>query len=622
MAKLANEKNHTISLPQFVSKLPAFISGTPKRVKGMYIANRKAGDFPAGLGICLEQACQQNPQGVALIFETREYSYAEFNSWVNRIAHGLISLGTVKGDVVAVFIENRPELLACIAAIAKIGAVSALINTSQRGAVLRHSIELVKPKRVIVGEELFVAIDEVSDCLPQGHTNRLILADTDTLLSPSSPMVGNVSAQGPSGWLNLALHIQGQSKDNPVTTNGSRPSEACCYFYTSGTTGLPKAAVLTHGRFMKAYGGVGLACLQLQTTDRAYVTLPFYHGTALVVAWGSVLAGAAGLVMARNFSARQFWPEVQRTQATAICYVGELCRYLLAQPATAEDQQHQVRMMFGNGLRPNLWCEFKQRFGIDKVMEFYGSSEGNVGFLNIFNHDCTVGFTTIPYAIVEYDLDEDEPVRHKNGFLKRVAKGQAGLLLGEITDKTPFDGYTDPEKTEKTILRNVFSAGDAFFNTGDLMRDQGFHHAQFVDRLGDTFRWKGENVSTTEVENVLGQSQQVIDAVVYGVEIPHTNGRAGMASLRLKEGVEFDAQACYQHVADHLPTYAIPVFLRISTKMETTGTFKYKKTDLKKAGFDHAKVTDPVWVCLPGSSCYQPLTGGLQVEIESNKHRF
>ncbi len=602
-----------ISLRQFVSKLPVFLSGMPGRVKGLYIANRKNDDLPVGLALCLEDACRRNPRGTALIFEERELNYKQLNAWVNRVADSLVQMGVKKGDVIAVFIENRPELLVCIAAISKIGAVSALVNTSQRGAVLEHSIQLVKPSRIIVGEELFGAVEEVKAALPQGNDAQLYLSDCDTLKE-------NTSA--PEGWTDLAEKACLGSSRNPSSSKEQRASDPLCYFYTSGTTGLPKAAILTNGRFMKAYGGVGFASIQLKSHDRAYVTLPFYHGTALIVGWGSVLAGAAGLVMARQFSASKFWPEVRRTKVTAFCYVGELCRYLLAQPVSADDKNHNIRMMFGNGLRPNLWREFKTRFNVPKVMEFYGSSEGNVGFLNIFNHDCTVGFTTIPYAIVEYDLDLDDAIRQKDGFLRRVKKGQSGLLLGEISDKSPFDGYTDPEKTEKTILRNVFKAGDAWFNTGDLMRDQGFRHAQFVDRLGDTYRWKGENVSTTEVENCISTFPAILDAVVYGVEIPNTNGRAGMANIRLPDGASFDSIAFYEYLNKQLPAFSIPVFLRISQKMETTGTFKYKKTDLKKSGFDLGKVSDPIWVCLPGEKNYQLLDKNIQKRIEQGAFRY
>ena len=288
-----------ITLPQFASKFPQIFKGFPQRLKGLYVANSQKEMTPAGLGLCLERATKRNPNGLAVIYEDRKLTYRDFNDWVNRLADYFSQTGTRKGDVVAIFVENRPELIACVAALAKIGAVSALLNTSQRGEILRHSIRLVSAKRIVVGEELFLALSEVEDVLPLEPNDRLYLADQDTLKEKT---------KAPMGWINLAQESKECSSANPRSTASALASEPFCYFYTSGTTGLPKAAILTHGRFMKAYGGVGLASIQLKPSDRAYVTLPFYHGTALVVGWGSVLAGAAGLVMARQFSASAFWP--------------------------------------------------------------------------------------------------------------------------------------------------------------------------------------------------------------------------------------------------------------------------------------------------------------------------
>tara|TARA_R110002072_G_scaffold4650_2_gene32202 strand:- start:54609 stop:56489 length:1881 start_codon:yes stop_codon:yes gene_type:complete len=605
-----------LSLSQFLSKLPLFCIGLPKRIQGAYLASRKAGDYPAGIGVCLEQSAKRNPDGLALIFEDSQYTYRELNSWANRMAHSFKDLGVKKGDVLAVFIENRPELLVCIAALTKIGGVAALINTSLRGAALRHSLTVVDAQRIIVGAELFDALIPEDDILPQGKAFRLFLPDIDTCQVADSYKL-------PANFTDLAALQKINSSVNPACTFLARPQDASCYFYTSGTTGLPKAAVMTNGRFMKAYGGAGLACLQLSKKDRAYVTLPFYHGTALAIAWGSILAGDACLIMSRKFSASEFWHDVRRTKATAFCYVGELCRYLLAQPESADDKNHQIKMMFGNGLRPNLWKPFKKRFGVNKVMEFYGSSEGNIGFLNLFNHDCTVGCTSVPYAIVEYNIENDTPVRHSDGFMRRVAKGESGLLLGEITDKTPFDGYTDPQKTEEKILRNVFRNGDAWFDSGDLMRDQGFKHVQFVDRLGDTFRWKGENVSTTEVENCISQYESVSDVIVYGVEVPETNGKAGMAAIWLKQGESFHPQNFYHYVRSVLPSYATPLFVRIAKEaMETTGTFKYKKTDLKKQAFDIDQLSDSVWVCLPKTKTFEKIDKPLLMKIQAAGFSF
>ncbi|KZY69016.1 long-chain-acyl-CoA synthetase, partial [Oleiphilus sp. HI0067] len=388
--------------------------------------------------------------------------------------------------------ENRVELLLCVVALAKLGAIAALINTSQRGNVLEHSIRLVSPKRIIVGEELFDACMAVESALPDGDQSVLWVADKATNDTPKNAY-------------DLMAVAGNQSEQNLPHSEHIRANDPLCYFYTSGTTGLPKAAILTNGRYMKAYGGIGEACIQLRSDDRVYVPLPFYHATAMVVAWSSIVSSGATLVLVRKFSASKYWHDVVSQGVTALCYIGELCRYLVAQAPSDIERENKVRVMFGNGLRPEIWREFKQRFDIDRVHEFYGSSEGNVGFMNVLNLDNTVGFSPVPYAIVQYDLDAEEARRFSNGYMRKVSRGEAGLLLGEINEKSPFDGYTEPEKTEKTILRNVFKQGDAWFNTGDMMRDLGFRHAQFVDRLGDTFRWKGENVSTTEVENVLGQ---------------------------------------------------------------------------------------------------------------------
>src|SRR5690606_31375127 len=335
-------------------------------------------------------------------------------------------------------------------------------------------------------------------------------------------------------------------------------------------------------------------------------------------------AAGAGLVLARKFSASRFWEDVRKYDCTAFAYVGELCRYLNEQPGKPNDRDNRVHVIVGNGLRPSIWKQFKDRFGIERVVELYASSEGNVAFTNVFNFDNTVGFSPVSYAIIKYDKEREEPIRGSDSFMIKVGKGEAGLLIGEITDKTPFDGYTDKDKTEKSILRNVFVKGDAYFDTGDLMRDIGFKHAQFVDRLGDTFRWKGENVSTTEVEQILDGAEGVVETVVYAVEIPNTTGRAAMAEAR-REGnhEQFAFQALCSHLQRELPPYAIPVFLRIANHpVDTTGTFKHQKNKLKEEKYDLGKHEDPVYVLLPGERCYQRLTTEIQQGIDGGQYRF
>jgi citronellyl-CoA synthetase len=283
----------------------------------------------------------------------------------------------------------------------------------------------------------------------------------------------------------------------------------------------------------------------------------------------------------------------------------------------------------GNGLRPDIWLEFKQRFGIQRITEFYGSSEGNVAFANLLNRDCTVGMTAMPIALIKYDVDADEIVYDGKGHCIRVSDGEAGLLLGKITEKTVFEGYTNPEATESKILRNVFKEGDAWFNTGDLLRttDVGFAfgipHYQFVDRVGDTFRWKSENVSTNEVGEIINGHPQIQICNVYGVDVPKADGKAGMAAVVLAEGeTELDLESFSAYVNAELPAYARPVFLRVQSDLDTTGTFKMVKGDLRKEGYDLEQVKDPLYVMKPRSSQYERLDSSYAGQINAGDGGF
>ena len=602
-----------ISPARFLARLPANISRVPRMLRGLYYTGIRNREKALSLAWALERTSQLHPERPALLDETRTLSYRQFNAWANRLAWGLKADGVKHGAVVAVMLENRLEQLALLAALAKLGAVGALINNSQRGKVLTHSLNLAKPAFFVVGEELLPAFAEVRSEVQGAEQPCYWLADRDTLQDAGS---------APSGWVNLALRTVGQSDANLPDSLQVKLKDPLFYIYTSGTTGLPKASITSHGKWIKAYGGFGHAGLALENTDVLYLTLPLYHSNAVTVSWGSALAGGAAIAVRRKFSASSFWKDVAFYQATCFGYIGELCRYLLNQPVCPEEINNSLTCMIGNGLRPSIWNEFKTRFEIQRITEFYASSEGNIGFTNVFNFDNTVGYSPATFAIVDYDLDNDRPLRNAKGFLAKTEQGQPGLLISEISKKWPFDGYTDPAKSEAAILRNVFKKGDAWYNTGDLMRNIGCKHAQFVDRLGDTFRWKGENVSTTEVESLLGAFPGIEDAVVYGVEIPETNGRCGMAALRLSPGAELDPHALAQYLDQQMPAYAAPLFIRLLTEVETTGTFKYKKTDLKQAAFDPAQTGDPLFVRLPGSERFEPLCGKLYGKIQEASYRF
>ena len=604
-----------ITLSTVASKLPDFISKVPHILTGLKQAYLRTPTSPTGLGVAFEKAVKRNPQGIALLFEDQSYSYQTLNEWANQIAHYYLSIGAKKGDVIAVMIENRPELVATIVGLAKIGVTIALVNTSQIAKVLAHSINLVNPIAVIAGEEVRAAIDEVRAELKIAADRFYWFADQATRKNAGT---------APQGYINLAQVMQSFQTFNPATTQTVIGKDGLFYIYTSGTTGLPKAVIFTHSRWTLAYGTYG-HILNLGPKDVMYVTLPLYHATGVVVCWCGVIAGSSTLAIRRKFSTSSFWKDVQTFNASAIGYVGELCRYLMDAPSSELDRSHRVTKMIGNGMRPNIWGKFKQRFGVKEVLELYASSEGNVGFSNIFNFENTVGFSPTPYAIVEFDKEKNELVRNAKGYCKKVKTGGVGLLIGKITSRSPFDGYTDPEKNKSVILKDVFEQGDSYFNTGDLVRDIGFRHAQFVDRLGDTFRWKGENVSTTEVENMVSEHEKIAEAVVYGVEIPNTNGRAGMAAITLTEGAELNTADLTDMVnvfKKCLPAYAIPVFLRVQAKVETTGTFKYQKNKLKEDAFDPSKTTERLLVLLPGASCYCDVTAEIFNNIQTYQYRF
>ena len=604
-----------IGIADVAAKIPAFISKVPNLLSGLKQAYLRTPNTPAGLGIAFEKAVKRNPQGSALLFEDQKYTYQQLNEWANQIGHFYLALGARKGDVIAVMIENRPELIATVIALAKIGVTAALVNTSQVGKVLAHSINLVKPIAVISGEECRAAVDNVRDDLNIAADRFHWFADQETRKD---------FGHAPQGFINLAEKADHFPRFNTPTTQSVQGKDGLFYIYTSGTTGLPKAVIFTHSRWTLAYGTYG-HILNLDTDDVMYCTLPLYHATGIVVCWCGVIAGSATLAIRRKYSTSSFWKDVQKFDASAIGYVGELCRYLMDAPLSELEKGHRVTKMIGNGMRPNIWDKFKSRFGIQEVLELYASSEGNVGFSNVFNFDNTVGFSPTPYAIIEFDKEKNEPVRDAKGWCKKVPKGGVGLLVGKITRRSPFDGYTDPEKNKSVMMKDVFKKGDAFFNTGDLVRNIGFRHAQFVDRLGDTFRWKGENVSTTEVENMVSEYEKIVEAVVYGVEIPNTNGRAGMAAITLADHAELNAQDCTDMLTlfkSSLPNYAIPVFLRVQKTVETTGTFKYQKNKLKEQAFDLKQTDDKILVLLPNTTAYCVLDEEILANIQAYKYRF
>jgi citronellyl-CoA synthetase len=563
-------------------------------------------------GSMLEENAKKFPDHPAVKSAEGNLSWREYNEAVNRCANHFISKGLKKGDVACVFMENRPELLVVYSAMAKMGVINSMINTNLRQDSLLHCMALHPAKIFIIGEEVVDAFEEVKN-------NLNLQPDQILYFMPDS---GQKSA--PGDFVDYRQAAADFPFANPTTTADVKPPDTIAYVFTSGTTGgMPKAAVITHGRLVRSKYFNGKIVLNMKPNETMYIPLPFFHTNALALSWPPVFANGSAVAIRRKFSVSNFWSDVRKFDATAWCYVGELCRYLMNQPPRRDDRNNPLTKIIGNGLRPDIWHAFKNRFGISKIYEIYGAAESNLYFVNLLNLDCTVGQCTLPYAIVKYDVDEDTPIRDPNGFMQKVELGQTGLLLGEISETNPFIGYTSKEATESKIIRDVFTRGDAWFNTGDLIRDIGYGQVQFVDRTGDTFRWKGENVSTTEVEAVANIMSQVSLSTVYGVKMPGGDGRAGMIAIIPEcKPEDFDMKKLCEHLQGTLPSYAVPKFVRLNKDLEYTPTHKIKKVELKKQGFDPARVNDRIYVLLPDETAYRPLTGDIYQNILDGKYRF
>jgi fatty-acyl-CoA synthase len=402
------------------------------------------------------------------------------------------------------------------------------------------------------------------------------------------------------------------------------------FIYTSGTTGMPKAANMNHYRVMlacHAFAGV----MDTRADDCMYDCLPMYHTAGGLLATGAVLVKGGAVVLREKFSAREFWDDVTRWNCTLVQYIGEFCRYLINSPPHPKERAHRLRLVCGNGLRPDIWHEFKTRFQIPKILEFYAATEGNVTMFNFEGKEGAVGRIPwflahrFPTKIVRFDVERQQPVRNERGFCIECEPNEAGEVIGKILKDSSkpgqrFEGYATQTETEKKVLHNVFAKGDIWFRTGDLMRKDKDGYFYFVDRIGDTFRWKGENVSTTEVEEAIGAFDGVLAANVYGVNVPGRDGRAGMATISAQPA--FNLALFREHLSQRLPDYARPVFLRLRTDIETTSTFKIKKIDLAQQGFDPRTVSDPIYVNDPAAKAFVRIDEPLYERIVGKQVRL
>ncbi|NNE57308.1 MAG: long-chain-acyl-CoA synthetase [Hellea sp.] len=559
----------------------------------------------------LEKLVDKHGKNLAFIEDEKTFTYDEFDIYANRVAGWAIEQGYKPGETVAVFVQNRLEYVALWYGLTKAGVIPALINYQLVGPALAHCVNISDARHLILDSELLE---------PYEMAKADITADVKVM-----------SAFGESpDYDSFDLAISNIVPNRPPRSvrEGIKASAQCMKMYTSGTTGMPKAAKVTHVRvqnYMRAFG----AAAKAKSSDRMMMVLPMYHATGGLCGVGAALFAGGAVIVRRKFSATRFWDDAVKYGATLFMYVGELCRFLLSSPPHPKERAHKIRWIIGNGLRPEVWQGFVDRFNIPHVIEFYGATEGNVSLINIDGPVGAIGRMPdyikhkFNNDIIRYDVETNSNIRGSDGFCIRAEPGEIGELIGEIRPdeaRFRFDGYETKADTQKKILRDVFTKGDAWFRTGDLIKRDVHGYYYFVDRVGDTFRWKAENVATGEVAAAISAFEGVTQANVYGVKVPGYDGRAGMAAI--VSDVELDLTNLKAHIDASLPHYAQPVFLRLSSESETTSTFKFKKTNLVKAGFNPANVHEPLYYADPASGQYKPLTKTVFKAIKEGAQRL
>ncbi|MGE5390387.1 MAG: long-chain-acyl-CoA synthetase [Deltaproteobacteria bacterium] len=566
------------------------------------------------LGTELERQARERGNKTAIIFEERSVTFSELNALANRYANFFASLGFKHGDVVALYMENRPEYLIAASGLSKLGVIVSLINNGLKGPALAHALNICDARAVIVGGE---------------YLEELLSVRKNIVLR--SPALLFVEAEGrrlslPPGIEDIGALLEYAREDDPPTTGEISTEDVIVYIYTSGTTGMPKACAVTQKRWL-LLANLGIQIGHMEQEGVHYVALPLYHNSGFNVGYSALIFFGNTMLLRRNFSATAFWDDVRRYNVLTFIYVGEMCRYIYNQLPKPDDADNPLRCISGTGIRGDLIVPFKERFGVEWVTDTYGTTEGVGLMVNLEGIPGICGNLTVnglrQGEIVKWDFEKECILRDENDYAVRCSPGEAGLLVCEINDRNPFVGYVNnPEATEAKVLRNLLEDGDKFFDTGDLVKLHERGNFSFVDRLGDNYRWKSENISTNMVSSVIDGYGHIEDANVYGVEVPGMEGRCGMAALKLLKGESIDWEEFSAHITANLAPYARPYFLRLRPVIDANNSFKQVKKNLQKEGFDPAVVSDPLYFLHPERKQYVPLTPEIYEDIIGQKFRF
>lgn len=567
------------------------------------------------LGSVLEKQAAKYDGKDLILFEDKKITFKEFNEAANRFSHLLQKRGFIKGDTIVLLMDNRPEFLIIHAGLAKIGVIPALVNNNITGQILAHAINIADARAVIIGHEYLPVFMKIK--------NKINLKKPGSIFVETEKKKIKI----PAGYEDISLLTINEPVSNPVVMPPINSKDTLEYIYTSGTTGMPKATELKHQKWLQLGYGAGGISLRAIDSDVQYCCLPLYHNSGINIAWSTSLIHGAALALRRKFSASAFWDDVRKYNATLFVYIGELCRYLNNQPVKTDDRNNPLRFLLGNGMRGDYWVEFQKRFGIEKIVEVYGATEGVGALTNLKGVPGMIGKLTVGGIrmgeVVKYDIENDIITRDDRGYAIKCSAGETGLFLARISNINPFSGYkNNKQATNDKIINDVFKKGDAYFNSGDLFALHRKDYVSFVDRLGDTFKWKGEVVATNEVSDVISRFGGIEDSNVYGVPVKNAEGRAGMAAITPLTGAAFNHEKFAAYICGNLPAYARPYFIRITKVKDATTSFKQVKSRLQNEGFNPEIVKDTLYFLEPEKCRYIKLTKKIYQNIQSGMYRF